>query len=97
MLCTDMTLTQLLSGHDSTRFPRQTRAAGRGVRALARSPRTKADPDHASDQKPTAKYGTNKIEVVAGTVWQAPPHDRNQVERFGDVGKDHHGQKNEAQ
>ena len=51
--------------------------------------RTKADPDHASDHKRTAKYGTGKIEEVTGTVWQAPPHAGDQVEPFGDVRKDH--------
>ena|SRR6516162_5503170 len=68
---------------------RQIKAAGSGVQASPRPSRIKADPDHASDQKRTAKYGTDKIEVVTGAVWQAPPHAEKQVEHFGDVGKDH--------
>src|SRR5262249_32817070 len=36
--------------------------------ASPRLSRIKADPDHASDQKRTAKYGTDKIEVVTGTA-----------------------------
>jgi len=57
--------------------------------------RIKADPDHASDNKRTAKYGAGKIEVVTGTVWQAPPHAGKQVKPFGDVDKDHDRQTNE--
>src|SRR5215469_14154002 len=47
------------------------------VRASARSSRIKADPDHASDQKRTAKHCTGEIDVMAGTVWQAPAHAEN--------------------
>jgi len=69
----------------------KTTAAGSGGRASPRSSHIKADPDHASDQKRTAKYGNDKIEVVTGTVWQAPPHAGKEVEPFRDVGKDHDG------
>ncbi len=64
-------------------------SGGSGVRASPRSSRIEADPDHASDQKPTAKYSTDEIEVVTRTFGQAPPHAGKQVEPFGGVGKDH--------
>jgi hypothetical protein len=51
--------------------------------------RIKDDPDHASDQKRTAKRCNNEIKVVTGTVWQAPPHAGEQVEPFGDVSEHH--------
>jgi len=56
----------------------------------------KAD-ENASNQKRASKHGTDEIEVVTGTVWQAPPHAWKPVERFGDVGKDHDQQTSEAQ
>ncbi len=77
--------------------PQRTRAAGSGVQASPRPPHIKADPDHASDQKRTAKHGAGEIDVVARTVWQAPAHAGKQAERFGDVGEDHDCQTNEAQ
>jgi hypothetical protein len=48
----------------------------------------KAD-QNASDQKRAAKRGTDEIEVMTGTVRQAPPHAGKQVEPFGDVSEDH--------
>jgi hypothetical protein len=65
---------------------RQREAAGR---ASHRPSRIKADPDHASDQKHGAKHGTNEIEVMTGTVWQAPAHAGKHVKHFGDVGENH--------
>ena len=56
----------------------------------------KAD-QNASNQKRASKHGTDEIEVVTGTVWQAPPHAGKQVERFGNMGKDHDHQTTEAQ
>jgi hypothetical protein len=56
--------------------------------ASPRPSRIKAYPDHSGDQKRTAKYGTDKIKVVTGTVWQSS-HAGKQGEPFGDVGKDH--------
>jgi hypothetical protein len=44
--------------------------------------------NNASNQKHCAKHGTDQIEVVAGTVGQSPPHDRKQLELFGDMGED---------
>jgi hypothetical protein len=48
----------------------------------------KAD-QNASNQKRAAKHGTDEIEVMTGTVWQAPPHAGKQVEPFGEVSEDH--------
>jgi hypothetical protein len=68
-------------------FPRQTTAAGSGGR-LSSWPLIKAD-QNASNQKRAAKHGTDEIEVMTGTVRQAPTHAGKQAEPFGDVSEDH--------
>ena len=68
---------------------RQIKAAGSGVQASPRPSRIKADPDHASDQKRTAKYGTDKIEVMTRAASQAPSHAGKHAEPFGHMGEHH--------
>jgi hypothetical protein len=66
------------------------RLTRRGERrsGITRPSRNKSDPNHASDQMRTAKYSTDKIEVVTGTFGQAPPHAGKQVGPFSGMGKD---------
>jgi hypothetical protein len=40
-------------------------------------------------KKHAARHRTDEIEVMTGTVWQAPPHAGKHVEHFGDVGENH--------
>jgi hypothetical protein len=67
------------------------RATGAAPAACRCSPRSDivADYQNASNQKRAAKHGTEEIEVMTGTVRQAPPHAGKQVEPFGDVSEDH--------
>jgi hypothetical protein len=47
--------------------------SGEGRRASPRLSHIEADPDHASDHKRTAKYGTGKIEEVTGLSGKPHP------------------------
>jgi hypothetical protein len=77
-------------GQESKRpIPRQTKVAGSGGGASSRSSRINADPDHASNQKRTGKHRTGKVEIAAGTIWQAPPHAGKHVKLLGDVSEHH--------